>query len=496
MLFNSLHFLLFFPVVVLVYLLVPRRWRYLWLLGASYYFYMGWNPKYALLIAFSTVTTYGAGRMLDKIGQAPGEERRKLRKKKWCVFVSFLINIGILFFFKYFDFALENVNRILAILHITVVEKPFDVLLPVGISFYTFQALGYTVDVYRGEIRAEKNLLRYGLFVSFFPQLVAGPIERSKNLLTQVQELDRWELWDLQRIRDGLLLMLWGFFQKLMIADRAAIGVNAVYSQYQVFGGGEILLATLLFAFQIYCDFDAYSNIARGAAKVCGFQLMVNFRQPYFSRSVGEFWRRWHISLSTWFRDYLYIPLGGSRVSPIRHWLNLMVVFLVSGVWHGANWHFILWGGLHGAFQVIGRWKDLLLGWLGDRLSWGKPLRLPAALQVLGTFVLVDLAWLVFRVNSLGDILGILRTVWQHPGFVDPAGMQMVSMEWVLLAISLAVLVVVDVLHARGISLGRQVAGQCLLVRMFLYTAGIGVILVFGVYGAAYDTSQFLYFQF
>ena len=496
MLFNSLHFLIFFPAVVLVYLLVPSRWRYLWLLVASYYFYMGWNPRYALLIALSTVTTYGAGRLLDRIGQEPGEDERKLRKKKGCVFFSFFINIGILFFFKYFDFALENVNRILQILHITVLEKPFDVLLPVGISFYTFQALGYTIDVYRGEIRAEKNLLRYALFVSFFPQLVAGPIERSKNLLTQVQEMDRWKLWDLERIREGLLLMLWGFFQKLMIADRAAIAVNAVYGQYQVFGGGEILLATLLFAFQIYCDFDAYSNIARGAARVCGFQLMVNFRQPYFSRSMGEFWRRWHISLSSWFRDYLYIPLGGSRVGPVRHWMNLMVVFLVSGIWHGANWHFILWGGLHGAFQVMGKWKDMLLDGLGKRLHLEKPLRLPGALQALWTFVLVDLCWLVFRVNSLGDIRGILRTVGEHPGFLDPAGMQMVPVEWALLLLSLAVLLVVDVFHARGISLGKQVAGRCFLVRILLYTAGIGVILVFGVYGAAYDTSQFFYFQF
>lgn len=490
MLFNSLEFCVFFPIVVFLYLILPARVRYIWLLIASYYFYMSWNPRYAILIGISTATTYGCALILERI------PRERTGGRRWWMFLSFLINIGILFFFKYFDFALENVNRILGALHMTVLEKPFDVLLPVGISFYTFQALGYTMDVYRGEIPAEKNLLRYALFVSFFPQLVAGPIERSGNLLRQVQQVDRWQLWEPGRIRDGLLLMLWGFFQKLMIADRAAIAVNAVYSQYQVFGGGEILLATLLFAFQIYCDFDAYSNIARGAAEVCGFRLMVNFRQPYFSRSIGEFWRRWHISLSSWFRDYLYIPLGGSRVSPVRHWMNLMLVFLVSGIWHGANWHFILWGGLHGAYQVLGKWKDGCCAWLGQRLGRDKPVRLPGALRVLVTFVLTDLAWMVFRANSLGDVQGLLKAMVSFPGFRDPAGMEMVPVEWTLLGISLLVLLAVDLFHARGISLRKKLLSLATPVRVFLYAAGIGVILVFGVYGAAYDTSQFFYFQF
>ncbi len=495
MLFNSLHFLVFFPIVVLLYLLMPRKVRHLWLLAASYYFYMSWNPRYAVLIAISTVTTFVSGLLLERAEQAP-DERRRRRRKRWCVALSFLINIGILFFFKYFDFALENVNRILNLLHITVLEKPFDVLLPVGISFYTFQALSYTMDVYRGRIEAEKSLLRYALFVSFFPQLVAGPIERSENLLTQVRDMDRWQLWNAGRIRDGLLLMLWGFFQKLMIADRAAIAVNAVYNQYQVFGGGEILLATLLFAFQVYCDFDGYSNIARGAARVCGFELMHNFRQPYFSHSIGEFWRRWHISLSEWFRDYLYIPLGGNRVSCWRNWMNLMIVFLVSGAWHGASWHYIFWGGIHGAYQVLGKWKDLFLGYLQKHLGWEGPPRLPKALQVLVTFLLVDAAWLVFRANSIGDVKGMLERMVRMPGFADPAGMQLLPVEWMLLGASLLVLLVVDLFYAKGISLRSQVARQCTAVRILLYTAGIGVILVFGVYGAAYDTSRFFYFQF
>lgn len=495
MLFNSLHFLVFFPVVVLVFLIAPRKLRSVWLLAASYYFYMSWNPKYALLIAFSTVSTYLTGLLLNKVSEN-AEEQNKSTYKKLCVAGSFLINLGILFFFKYFDFALENVNRVLSVLNVTVLEKPFDVLLPVGISFYTFQALGYTVDVYRGDIKAEKNLINYALFVSFFPQLVAGPIERSENLLIQIQTIEKKKLWNRNRIRDGLILMLWGFFQKLMIADRAAIAVNAVYNQYQAFGGGEIILATLLFAFQIYCDFDAYTNIARGAARVCGFELMANFRQPYFATSIADFWRRWHVSLSSWFRDYLYIPLGGSRVGAVRNWMNLMITFLVSGAWHGASWHFILWGGLHGVYQVVGKWKNYLLKRIQAAFGMKKELHLPKILQMAVTFCLAVFAWMLFRVNSLGDLKGMLSIMVKEPYVKDLAAMNMSNVEWVLLCISLLVLFTVDFLQEKKVSLNRLVVKRTAVVRVLLYTMGIGSIIIFGVYGVAYDASQFLYFQF
>lgn len=488
MLFNSLHFLVFFPIVVLVYLIIPKKLRCAWLLAASYYFYMSWNPKYAVLMAFSTVTTFLTGRLLEK--------SRGSREKKLCVALSFLLNLSILFFFKYFDFALENVNRVLAVMNITLLEKPFDVLLPVGISFYTFQALGYTIDVYRGDIAAEKSLLKYALFVSFFPQLVAGPIERSENLLIQIQNAEKKQLWNKNRIRDGLILMLWGFFQKLMIADRAAIAVNAVYNQYQAFGGGEIILATVLFAFQIYCDFDAYTNIARGAARVCGFELMSNFRQPYFAVSIADFWRRWHISLSSWFRDYLYIPLGGSRVSPVRNWLNLMITFLVSGAWHGASWHFIVWGGLHGAYQVIAKWKNVFLKWIQTSLGFEKELHLPKIIQIGITFCLADFAWMIFRANSLGDIRGMLQIIITQPVFKDLPAMNMSNVEWTLLGLSLIVLFVVDFLQVKQISINHLIVERPAIVRIIIYALGIGSIICFGVYGVAYDASQFLYFQF
>lgn len=495
MLFNSLHFLVFFPVVVLIFLIIPGKFRSMWLLVSSYYFYMSWNPKYALLMAFSTVSTYLTGLFLNKVSEKT-EEKNEIRYKKLCVAVSFFINLGILFFFKYFDFALENVNRVLEALNVTVLEKPFDVLLPVGISFYTFQALGYTVDVYRGDIKAEKNLIRYALFVSFFPQLVAGPIERSENLLVQIQTIKKRRLWNKERIRDGLLLMLWGFFQKLMIADRAAIAVNAVYNQYHAFGGGEIILATLLFAFQIYCDFDAYTNIARGAARVCGFELMANFRQPYFATSIADFWRRWHVSLSSWFRDYLYIPLGGSRVSAVKNWMNLMITFLISGAWHGASWHFILWGGLHGAYQVAGKWKNSLLNRIRTVLGIEKEVRLPKLLQMAVTFALVVFAWMLFRVNSLRDLKEMLLIVVNQPFVKDFAAMNMSKVEWVLLLISLTILMLVDILQSKNISVNRLIVNCPAVVRVLFYTAGIGSIVIFGVYGVAYDASQFLYFQF
>lgn len=343
MLFNSTQFLIFFPIVTIAYFLIPHRIRYIWLLLASYYFYMCWNPKYALLIATSTVITWLSGLLIDRTNKSTADLKNKIFKKKLWVGLSFASNLAILFFFKYFDFALRNLNAVLAQFNFELIQPGFDVILPVGISFYTFQALSYTMDVYRGEIYAEKNILKYALFVSFFPQLVAGPIERSKNLLKQFNEE---HCFDYDRVKNGLLLMLWGFFMKLVIADRVALLVDQVYNNWEQYAGFEIVVATVFFAVQIYCDFGSYSNIAIGAAQVMGFTLMENFRQPYFATSVADFWRRWHISLTSWFRDYLYIPLGGNRKGQLRKYLNVMIVFVTSGLWHGASWHFVVWGGL------------------------------------------------------------------------------------------------------------------------------------------------------
>ncbi|MDD2216569.1 MAG: MBOAT family protein, partial [Eubacteriales bacterium] len=411
MLFNSFSFMLFFPIVVLLHFALPHKVRYLWLLVASYYFYMCWNPKYALLIAISTLITYTSGLLI-------GKESPKWLKKLW-VFLSMSSNLAILFFFKYFDFFIENVNRILSYVGMELITPTFDVILPVGISFYTFQALSYTMDVYRGEIYTEKNLFKYALFVSFFPQLVAGPIERSKNLLVQISQR---HYFDYERVKSGLLIMLWGFFMKLVIADRVAILVNTVYNDYTNYMGIPLILATIFFGIQIYCDFASYSAIAIGSAQVLGFRLMDNFKQPYFSRSITEFWRRWHISLSTWFRDYLYIPLGGNRKGTVRKYLHIMIVFLVSGLWHGANWTFVIWGFLHGAFQVIGQITYPLKIKITDKLGINREASSYKLGQMLITFMLVNFAWIFFRAPSYTAAKGIIHNMtaqWNPWVFTD-----------------------------------------------------------------------------
>lgn len=342
MIFNSVDFLFFFPIVVISYFVIPDKLKNTWLLICSYYFYMCWNPQYSLLLLFSTVITYGSGMLLAYINgrEGLGEDRDKCRKM--TVFLSFLINLLILFLFKYLNFALDTIDHTLKLLGTEWATPQFDFVLPVGISFYTFQALSYTMDVYRGEISAEKNFVRYALFVSFFPQLVAGPIEKSKNLLIQLKKPAHFNF---EQAREGLMLMLWGFFLKIVIADRAAIFVDCIYSDYQNYAGWYLIVATLLFAVQIYCDFYGYSVIAKGAAQILGIRLMENFRSPYLSKTIGEFWKNWHISLTSWFRDYLYIPLGGNKKGKHRKYINKMIVFLVSGLWHGASLSFLLWGG-------------------------------------------------------------------------------------------------------------------------------------------------------
>lgn len=300
---------------------------------------MCWNAKYALLLFTSTLITYISGILIDRANKLQNKKKSVFWKKTWVV-LSFLSNLSILALFKYSVFLIDGANAILEKFQIQI--PVFDLVLPVGISFYTFQALSYTMDIYRNEVTAEKNLAKYALFVSFFPQLVAGPIERSKNLLLQINERHKF---DYENVKDGFLLILWGFFQKIVIADRVAILVNEVYGNYENYGGFQLIVATIFFAIQIYCDFSGYSDIAIGTAQMMGFRLMKNFKQPYFSQSVAEFWRRWHISLSTWFKDYLYIPLGGNKNGKLKKYFNLMIVFLISGLWHGANWTFVGWGG-------------------------------------------------------------------------------------------------------------------------------------------------------
>lgn len=493
MLFNSLDFLIFFPLVTLLYFLLPHRVRWVWLLVASYYFYMCWNPQYALLMALSTLITYLSGLLIQRANQVDDQKRRQRLRKLW-VALSFGSNLAILFCFKYWDFFWNNLEAVLALGGITLHKPVFDVILPVGISFYTFQALSYTMDVYRGEVEAEQNPFRYALFVSFFPQLVAGPIERSKNLLHQVHE---HHTFDAQRARSGLLLMLWGLFQKMVVADRVATVVDTVFNQYTAMPAWAIVLAVFLFAFQIYCDFGGYSNIAIGAAQVMGFRLMENFRQPYLSQYCGEFWRRWHISLSTWFRDYLYIPLGGNRKGKMRKYFNNLVTFLASGLWHGASWNYVVWGGLNGLYQVIGE----MLRPARQRLCSALHIRqtsLPwQGVRVVLTFVLIDFAWLFFRAPSFSTALDIIGVALTGGAAVGPEfSLGLAAPELKVMALSLAALMAVDGLNAAHIQVRDYLLRLPLPVRWVCYLVSIYLILIFGIYGPGFSESQFIYFQF
>ena len=497
MLFNSFSFLIFFPVVTLIYFAIPHRVRYLWLLAASYYFYMSWNAKYALLLLFSTSVTYLSG-LLIGAGERIENKNASRRFKKTALILSFTLNLSVLFFFKYFDFALDNLNLILGALGIRLLDPAFDVLLPVGISFFTFQALSYTMDVYRKDIPVETNFFRYALFVSFFPQLVAGPIERSTNLLPQ---LSRRHRFDYQRAKEGLLLMIWGLFLKLVISDRVAIIVNQVYGNYTAYGGFGAAFATLMFGLQIYCDFGAYSLIAKGAARVMGFSLMDNFRQPYFSKSVAEFWRRWHISLSSWFRDYLYIPLGGNRKGKGRKYLNTLIVFFTSGLWHGASWTFVIWGGLHGIFIVLGDILRPAKAFLTDRLHISRAGIPYGLLQILITFLLVNFAWIFFRAESLDQAFGIIDQIFCHmhlsaltDGTVFTLGLD--ARELLIGLAALAALFVVSLLRYRDVPLDKIITRSGLLIQWPIYLLLIFVTLIFGIYGPLYSASQFIYFQF
>ncbi len=497
MLFNSIQFLLFFPLVCLVYFVIPQKIKWIWLLLASYYFYMCWNPKYALLMFASTLITWLSGFFIDRFNRVqPPKKSQAL--KKLTVAVSFSANLTILFFFKYFDFAVDNINHLLSALNIQLINPSFDVILPVGISFYTFQALSYTMDVYREEIPPEKNLFRYMLFVSFFPQLVAGPIERSKNLIHQLREKHSFSI---SNMKNGLLLMLWGYFQKLVIADRAAIAVNNVYNNYQNFGSVELILATLLFALQIYCDFSSYTDIARGAAQVMGFKLMDNFQQPYFSRSIAEFWRKWHISLSGWFKDYLYIPLGGNKKGKVRKYINIMIVFLTSGLWHGASWHYVIWGALHGAYQVIGGITLPIRQKICAVLSIDRNTHAHKIVQRIITFALVSFGWIFFRANTMSDAIGITKTIFtvQNPwvltdGSVFAMGLD--AKQLLVIAAAAIVLFSVSSMHYLGKNMRGMILGTNIFIRWSIVFIMLFTVLIFGIYGPGYSESQFIYFQF
>lgn len=471
MLFNSFAFLIFFPLVCLVYFLLPtKNLRNIFLLIASYYFYMNWKPVYAVLILSSTLITYFCGILVEN-------NNGNRKRQRLFLVLSLVINFSILFIFKYFNFINESVFAALNYTGLRWEVPNLNVLLPVGISFYTFQAVGYSIDVYRGDLKAERKLSVYALFVSFFPQLVAGPIERAKNLLPQFHKK---QIFNYDAVVEGAKLMLWGYFIKLCVADRLGLYVDAVYNNVGQHNGTSLLVATFFFAFQIYGDFAGYSLIAIGAAKIMGYKLMENFRRPYFSTSVGEFWKRWHISLSTWFKDYLYIPLGGNRVNAWRHLLNLLITFVISGMWHGANWTFLAWGSLHGLYLIIGVLKTKYLPALK------LPRRIGKLWNILIVFILTNFAWVFFRANSIDNAFEIIHKVFTEQGalFIDAS-------VFAVGLLSLFILLLKDLKDEFQLRL-NLLHSTNVVVR---YVSAI-VLIAFIVSMGVLDGGQFIYFQF
>jgi alginate O-acetyltransferase complex protein AlgI len=496
MLFNSLQFLIFFPTVTALYFLIPHRFRWALLLSASIYFYMVFRPVYILILVFTILVDYSAGILIEA---NTGEKR-----KRWLL-ASICANLGSLAFFKYYTFLNETLRSLLGTTGIKDPLPVLDIVLPIGLSFHVFQSLSYTIEVYRARQIAERNLGIFALYVMFYPQLVAGPIERPQNLLSQFYERHTFEY---NRVISGLQLMLWGFFKKVVVADRLASFVNQVYDHPAEYRAVSYIVATIFFAFQIYCDFSGYSDIAIGAAEVMGIKLMKNFNRPYFSCSISEFWKRWHIPLSTWFRDYLYIPLGGKRVSPPRWYFNLLVTFLLSGLWHGANWTYVVWGGINGLYLIgevfIVRHLRLFQGSFIDK-PWF------SLFKTLVTFGLVCFAWVFFRSRSVGDAwLIVIKTVTPSGDLPNDLlrclpmtanlhfihvflfmGQDFMECIWAVLGIVLVLSV--EYLQGQIGSVRVRLRSQPTALRWSVYYAGVILVLFFGAF---HHSQQFIYFQF
>lgn len=466
MLFNTLTYVFFFPIVCLLYWIIKPKYRNNLLLIASYYFYMSWEPLYALLIMITSFSTWGCAILTDQYEM----------QKKTIISICLIINLLILFTFKYWNFAINSIMSMISLTGIRLYIPHSDLLLPVGISFYTFQCIGYIVDVYRKDIKPEKNLTTYILFVSFFPQLVAGPIERAKNLLPQFHTKHTFSG---DTFIEGLKMIIWGYFMKLCIAGNVAPYVDAVYNNVPNHNGTSFLLATFFFSFQIFCDFGGYSLIAIGTAKCMGFNLMQNFKHPYLSLSAKEFWRRWHISLSSWFSDYVYIPLGGSHCSQIKHYRNLMFTMLTSGLWHGANWTYVCWGGIHGIFLI----GYSLFSKITRNKVWA-----PKLLRMLFSYFLITFAWIFFRANSIADALTIIHNIFTNQGSLFKGdGIPALILPLMMILI-LLIKEIKDEFHLNIKLMHNN--------RLWISIPSSALVIIIILLCAEFNSGQFIYFQF
>lgn len=487
MLFNSFQFFLFFPIVTIIYFLLPHRFRWIHLLIASCVFYCAFIPVYIFILFFTIIIDYIAGIAIEGT-TGP--------KRKYFLILSLVANIGILVVFKYLNFLIGNFNTVFHALNISTSLPLLNIILPIGLSFHTFQAMSYTIEVYRGNQKAERHPGIYALYVMFYPQLVAGPIERPYNLLPQLHEKKQLKY---EHVSDGLRMMLWGMFKKIVIADRLATFIEPVFNNLKHYSPAVILIAVFFFSFQIYCDFSAYSDIAIGSARVMGFKLMTNFNRPYHCKTISEFWKRWHISLSTWFRDYLYIPLGGNRVALPRAYFNVLFVFLVSGLWHGANWTFIIWGGLHGCYLVFGRMTYDIRKKISKRTGLASVQWLYRLVQTATTFCLVTFAWIFFRANTLKDAWYIIR---QIPLVFKQLYERIINHKAFPLNLSLNkynfTLCLLAILFLEGVHLVQRhnnfetLKKSPLVVRWAVYYLLVFIMVYFGIF----ENRKFIYFQF
>lgn len=489
MLFNSLAFLVFLPIAFGLYWIAPSKFRWIVLLLVSYYFYMAASPRYVLLLLATSLTVWLASLVVDRA------DKEDARFRKGILAVTLVLCFGILVFFKYYNFAANSIMEFLKLFSFNIEPHLLNLLMPVGISFYTFQSASYLLDVYSGKSKPQKSFARFALYVSFFPQIIAGPIGRTNELMPQ---LEKERKFDYDMAVEGLRMMLWGYFKKLVISDALAKYVDLIYGNVPYYFGMTFIMASVMYTFQIYCDFSGYSDIAIGTARLFNIELMQNFKSPYFSRSVREFWSRWHISLSTWFRDYVYIPLGGSRKGTFRKNVNLFITMLVSGLWHGANWTFVFWGGLHGIYQIIE-------GFFRDRTGKSKQKesgesRVSIIFHWLLTFALIDIAWIFFRADSISDALFIMTHL--HNGvifhFADAWKKMTVDMLittmglWKLFA-AIVVLMVYDFFSLKH-DIPKEMSRWKLPLRWLIYISVTVLMIVNKLHGGT--TQQFIYFSF
>lgn len=466
--FTSINFLLFVFVVVILNYLTPQKWRWVLLLTASYYFYLNWQPIYAILLVVTTIITYVCSLQLYK-------EKRNNKRKLICI-IACVLPLCSLAVFKYYNFITNNVTGVLSYLHLYIEMPKLNLLMPIGISFYTFTSIGYIIDIYRRKYQPETHFGIFALFISFFAQISSGPIPRGEQLIPQLRQPENISY---DNIMGGLRAMVWGFFMKLCVANRLGIYVDVIYGNIDHHNGGSLLLAAILYAIQIYCDFAGYSLVAIGVARMLGIELMDNFRRPYFSTSIKEFWSRWHISLSTWFRDYVYIPLGGNRVSKKRNLLNLILTFLVSGLWHGASWNYILWGGLHGTGQSIEKLVQGNKKWESDNNILLK------CLKIFAIFIVICLLWVFFRLQTLNEIQVFLCKIFTE------LDRPFTHISLAAGFVAILILLIKDIIDEFWPSI-RIMSSPNIIISNVATGVLVSIILLIGVF----DSTSFIYYQF